>query len=231
VKTIGLVGGLGPESTLDYYRLIVEGYGERTGREGSPHLVVDSVELPVAVRLLQAGDTQGLTTMLLESLRRLARAEAEIGALGANTPHVVFEDLAPRSPLPLVSIVTSTRDAAVAHGLRRLGLIGTRFTMTARFYPDVMQRAGLALVTPPPAEQDEIHAAYMGELVRGVFRDATRERLLDVVRRMRARDGVDGVILGGTELPLLLREAQVPDVAWLDTTRIHVSAILDAASA
>ena len=131
-----------------------------------------------------------------------------------------------RSPLPLVSIVEATCAAARAQGLRRLGLFGTRFTMQGRFYPDVFTRSGIELVVPAAAEQEYIHEKYMSELVLGVVLPETRARLLEVVDRLRRQENIDGLILGGTELPLILRDAREAGVPLLDTTRIHVEAIV-----
>jgi aspartate racemase len=143
-------------------------------------------------------------------------AGAEIAIIAANTPHMVFDELQRRSPVPLVSIVEATCAEVAARGLRKPALFGTRFTMQASFYPE-------AFVRPTPEEQDVIHAIYFGELANGIFRDESRARLVAIVDAMRERDGIDSVILGGTELPLILHEASVP---LLDTTRIHVAAAL-----
>jgi len=143
---------------------------------------------------------------------------------------MVFDRVQPRVAIPLVSIVTATADVAEAQGLKRLGLLGTRFTAQARFYPDVFAARGLEIVTPDTADIDYVHEKYVGELVEGRFLDSTREGLVAVMERMRDRAGVDGVILGGTELPLILRDVPFP-LPLLDTTRIHVDATLLAALA
>lgn len=144
------------------------------------------------------------------------RAHAEVALVAANTPHMVFDELQRRSPIPLVSIVEATCAEVAARGLRKPALFGTRFTMQSHFYPD-------DFVRPSAEEQDVIHGIYFGELVKGIFRDESRARLLAIIDAMLARHGIDGVILGGTELPLILHEAPVP---LLDTTRIHVAAAL-----
>jgi aspartate racemase len=221
----GIVGGIAPGSTVDYYRSIIATYRERTGDGSYPPLLIDSIDLQRMLRLV-ATDLPGLVQYLAAEIERLARAGADFAALASNTPHVVFDDLRRRSPIPLLSIVDATCEAAKELGLRRLGLLGTRFTMEGRFYPDVFSRAGIALVSPPPDALARVHARYMDELVNGVFRPETRSELVQVVDGMRERDGIDGVILAGTELPLLLRgvESAVP---LLDTTQIHVRAIVD----
>ena len=222
MKIAGIIGGLGPESTVDYYQALLRTWRERRPDGSAPAIVITSIDLQRMVGLVTAGRLADMTEYLLGECRRLAAAGADFGLISANTPHVVFDDLAPRSPLPLISIVETTRDAARARGLRRLALLGTRFTMQGRFYPGAFERAGMVIVTPRPDEQAFIHDTYMGELVNGVFRDEARQRFHAIVRRLRADELVDGVILGGTELPLLLRDPVEAGIPLLDTTRLHV---------
>jgi aspartate racemase len=222
VKTLGIVGGIAPESTIDYYRQIVATYRERRGDGSYPAILIDSIDLKRMLELVSVQDLTGLTDYLLVAVRNLARAGAEVGLLASNTPHLVFDDLARQSPIPLISIVEATCDAARALGLTKVGLLGTRFTMQARFYPETFARHGMTVFVPEPEEQEYVHERYMGELVQAVFRPETREGVLAIVARMKARDGIEGVILGGTELPLLFREGAPPGIPVLDTTRIHV---------
>ena len=226
MKTAGIIGGIGPESTIEYYRLAVALYRERTGDGSYPPLLINSIDLSKMLGLIGESRLPELTDYLLGEVEKLARAGADFGALAANTPHVVFEPLQQRSTIPLISIVESTCRAAGARGLRRVGLLGTRFTMQASFYPESLARSGIALALPTSEEQDYIHEKYMGELLKGVFRSETRERLLAVVERLRTKDGIDGVILGGTELPLILSDEKQAGLPLLDTTRIHVGEIV-----
>lgn len=225
MKTAGIVGGIGPESTVDYYRSIIAAYRERKPDGSAPAIVIDSIDVQKMLQLA-ASDLPGLVEYLAAELRRLAGAGADFALLAANTPHIVFEELERRSPVPLVSIVEVSCQAARAMGLRRLGLLGTRFTMEGRFYPEVFSRAGITLVPPREDERALVHGRYMGELLEGVFSPETRAELLRVVDRMKERDGVEGVILAGTELPLVLRDADA-GIPFLDTTRLHVAAVVD----
>jgi len=227
LKTAGIIGGIGPESTIDYYRLIIASYRERTRDAGYPPILINSIDLKRLVDLITDGALPAVTDLLIGELRRLAQAGADFGLLAANTPHIVFDDLRRLSPLPLLSIVEATRDGARSLGLKTVGLLGTRFTMQGRFYPDVFEAAGIALVTPAPDEQTFIHDRYMSELVNGVFTQPTRDRFLSISRRLAEEDGIKGLILGGTELPLLMRGAEVPGVPFLDTTRLHVEQVVD----
>jgi aspartate racemase len=139
---------------------------------------------------------------------------------------MVFDEISRQSPIPLLSIVQATCDAAKALGLTRLGLFGTRFTMQGRFYPDVFGREGMTLAVPAQDEQAYIHDKYMTELVNGIIVPETRERLLGIVGRLREREGIQGLILGGTELPLILRGDMATGIPFLDTTQIHVKRIV-----
>ena len=229
MKTIGIVGGTGPESTIDYYRLIIAAYRERVTDGSYPPLIINSIDLKKVSDFLAANELAGLAELLVREVQTLVRAGAEIGLIAANTPHIVFDEVACQSPIPLVSIVEATCEAAKTLGLKRLGLFGTRYTMQGRFYPDVFSRADITLVTPGADEQAYIHEKYMGELVLGIFLDETREGLLAIIERMRKREAIEGVILAGTELPLILREVTAGGIPFLDTARIHVKAIVEQA--
>ena len=221
---VGLVGGLGPESTIDYYRRILAAW-ERDEPHSAPALLIDSLDVKLGLRLVEH-DRAGLVEYLLASLDRLRRAGVDFAVLTANTPHLVFDDLAARTPVPLLSIVEVCADEAARRGLSRLALLGTRFTMEARFYPTVFGRRGMTVVAPEPADRTWLHERYVGELLKGDFRAETREGVVGLVERLRGRERVEAVILGGTELPLLLTDAAVAGLPVLDTTALHVAAIV-----
>jgi aspartate racemase len=227
MKTVGIIGGTGPEATVDYYQRIIASYREQTQDESYPQIIINSINLKTMVSLLEANDLTGLTKFLLIEVGKLAGAGANFGLLSANTPHVVFDELNAQSPIPLISIVEATCEAAARLQLKRLGLFGTRFTMEGRFYPEVFSRKGMTLVLPDKEERAYIHDKYVNELVLGNFLPETRERLLMIADRLREQDGIEALILGGTELPLILRDdADDRRIPFLDTTRIHVAAIV-----
>jgi aspartate racemase len=224
VATLGIVGGLGPESTIDYYRRILEKW-KRHDPSSSPSIIIDSLDVDRGLRLVEH-DRAALVEYLSASVGRLASAGADFAAMAANTPHVVFDDLVAHSPIPIVSIVEACAEEAQRRGLRRLGLLGTRFTMEGTFYPAVFARRGMAVVSPTAEERTWIHDRYVGQLLKGDFRDETRDGVISVVRRLREQEKIDGVILGGTELTLLLSAPIVEDIPALDTTALHVDAIV-----
>jgi aspartate racemase len=225
MKTLGIIGGLGPESTIEYYKFLIAAYREQQTDGSYPSLFINSVNLTKVVDLITANRLAEVTEYLAAEVNRLALAGAELGLVSANTPHIVFDEIQRRSRIPLISIVEAAREEAVSRGLKKLLLLGTRFTMQGRFYPDVFSKAGIQLVVPNAAERDYIHEKYMGELLKGIILPETRAGLLEIVNRLKRQEQIQGVILAGTELPLILRGAG-GDMPFLDTTEIHVTAAM-----
>jgi aspartate racemase len=222
---LGIVGGLGPESTIDYYRLLVEGHRARHGGQ-DPELVLFSASLSRMLALQNAGRRSELISYLLEALEALHRAGAGLALIASNTPHEYFQELQQAAPLPLLSIVEATCREAAARGLARLGLLGTGFTMRGQFYQQVFTRQGIAVVVPSAEEQAHIHERIFAELELGRVVPETRRRFLQVVRRLQAEEGIDGLILGCTELPLMFPGDEL-GIPFLNTSRIHVEAALE----
>jgi aspartate racemase len=227
VRTAGIIGGVGPESTIDYYRSIVAAYRERRGDGSYPSIIINSIDLNRLMQWWHAGEHPPVIEYLSTEVQKLARAGADFGLLAANTPHIVFNEVQQQSPIPLISIVQVTCDAAMAMGFKKLGIFGTRFTMQGRFYPDVLDQAGIELALPAAAEMDYIHDIYVNQLLKGQFLSETKARLRAIAERMRTEQGIQGLILAGTELPLLLRDVGECGVVFLDTTQIHVRAIVE----
>ena len=226
MKTVGIVGGIAPESTIEYYRQIIDAYRQQSSAGNYPSILINSINLTKMIELITGNELAAVTEYLLAALDKLARAGADFAVLASNTPHIVFDEVRARSALPLISIVEAACAEAETLGLKRIGLFGTRFTMQATFYRDVFSRAGIQIVLPNEAEQDYIHSHYMDELINGIFLPETKMRLLQIVDQLKERSQVEGIILGGTELPLILREDEHNGVPFLDTTKIHVKQIV-----
>ena len=226
MKTLGIIGGLGPESTIDYYGKIIALYRERTGDGSYPQFIINSINMKKGLDFMEANNLAGMAEYLLEEIGKLARAGATFGLISANTPHIVFDQVASKAPIPLISIVEATCAAAKARTLKRLALFGTRYTMQATFYPKVFSREGIELLVPGMGDQTYIHDKYLNELVSGKFLSETHAALLAIVDRMQAKHDIDGVILAGTELPLILRDREHTGIPFLDTTEIHCEAAL-----
>ena len=227
MRTIGIIGGLGPESTIDYYRSIIARYRGRSPQGEYPHIIINSLDVDKGIAMLDAGRLDDLADYLAAGLEALVRAGADFACIAANTPHLVFDELQRRSAIPLLSIVRATSNRAKALGLTKVGLFGTGFTMRASFYPDEFARAGITLVVPKASEREFIHRKYIGELLNNQFLPETKTEILSIASRMKVEDGVEALILAGTELPLLLRGSNVAGIEFLDTTVIHVEAIVD----
>jgi len=226
MKSVGIIGGVGPESTIDYYRSIIAEYQKQKADGTYPPILINSIDLKKMLGLVEANDLATLIAYLVDEIGKLARAGAEFGVLASNTPHLVFDELSLRSPIPLLSIVRATCEVAKSSGWKKLGLFGSAYTMRAKFYPEVFSSAGIAVITPDSTEQNYIHEKYMSEFVKGVFLPETRESLLKISDRLREQQGIQGLILGGTELPLILRDVPDRGIPFLDTAQIHVKAVV-----
>jgi aspartate racemase len=220
MKTIGIVGGIGPESTIDYYRLIVAA--------GHTQIIINSVAVQQLLGMMMKGDATGVADYLSSAVEQLANAGSDVAIIAANTPHVAFDEVQRRSRIPMVSIVEAVADHVAAAGMTKVGLLGTRFTMSGRFYPDVFARRGLSVVPPAAGDLDYVHDKYIGEFLHNQFLPETRNGVLQVIERMQQEIGVQAVILGGTELPILLRSEAHRGLPLLDTTKIHAQAVLSA---
>lgn len=224
MKKIGIIGGLGPEATVDYYKRIVEFFHEHNQSLSTPEIIIYSVDIAHVFELITEQHWDGLAQWLVEKVVALKNAGANFAVISANTPHIVFDRVQAQSPLPLISIVEATLESTKAAGLKRLGLLGTKFTMESNFFGDRFSKEGITVVVPTDQEQQYIHEKLVSEIELGIFNDATRRQLLSIIMGMLDRDNLDAVILGCTELPLILSE-DVLEVPFLNTTAIHVAAI------
>jgi aspartate racemase len=225
MKTLGLIGGTGPESTIEYYRLLTAQYREKADG-ASPLLIINSINLKDMIEWMGANELGKVADSLVNAFAQLQRAGADFGALTANTAHIVFDEVKQRCNLPLISMVEAVCERVQALGFKTVGLFGTRYTMQAPFYPSVFSRTDVKLVMPNAQEQEFIHDKYLNELLKDLFLPETRTALLAIADEMKARDGIEALILGGTELPLVLRDEEHNGIRLLDTTRIHVDRLI-----
>jgi len=227
MKRIGILGGVSAESTVLYYRTITREVVRRTGRADYPEIIIYSVSFGDFARLQHAGEWDLITARMVAVFQALHRAGAQLGLIAANTLHAVFPEVARRSPIPLLSIVEATACEAKRLGLERVGLLGTRFTMEGDFYRRGMGEVGIEVIVPDPGEREEIHRIIYQELARGLIREDSRARVIGIAEKL-IRKGAQGIILGCTELPLLIPKDSL-DVAILNTAEIHALAALEAA--
>jgi aspartate racemase len=227
MKRIGILGGMGPEATLDYYKEIINSFKDENGDLNYPEIIIYSLNLSELLGLMKANKYEQAILLLLEKIVALKQAGAEFAAISANTPHMFFDQISEKSPVPLISIVEATCDEALIRGLKRPGLFGTGFTMNASFYPDVFKKRGLDVVLPEKEDKELINYKVFSEIELGIFKDETRELLIGIISKMVKNQQIDSIILGCTELPLILTQSAYAGVPVLNTTLIHVRAIVD----
>ncbi len=225
MKTIGIVGGIGPETTVEYYQRIIALYREKTDDQ-FPSILINSINARPMIAAMNGGRLGEVTSIMVDAIQKLKDAGADFAVMASNTPHIVFDEIQPRSALPLLSIVEAAANAAARRGMKKIGLLGTKFTMGGTFYQRVFEGHGITLIVPDAEERAYVHEKYMGELFYNVIRDETRNALTDIVSNMAKRDGIEAVILGGTELSLIFRDPACAGLPVLDTTQIHVDAIV-----
>lgn len=228
-KTIGMIGGIAPASTIDYYQRIISRFQERTGQRDYPSLIINSINMNQMIDMINHDHLDELVDYLSEEIFVLEKAGAKVIFLASNTPHIVYRPLVSRVRTKMVSIIDATIAYAQSKGYHRLGLFGTLSTMEGDFYQEGFEAAGMEIITPMPDERKYIHKIYMEELARGRFMPETKSRLLAIANRMYQEGQIDSLILGGTELPLILKSSDMEDIELLNTTKIHVEQILDAA--
>lgn len=226
MKKIGIVGGLGPESTIDYYRGIIDAFKPTYAKLGYPEIAIESVDLHVFTEDAQTGDWDRIAATLIERFEILHRGGAQFGAIASNTPHKVFNQVQAGTDLPLLSIVQAARDYTLKLGLKRVCLLGTGFTMKSDFYQRAFLEAGIDVIVPDPQEIEYIQDKIFSEVEFGIIKEETKSRFLSIIDRIESQHHVAGLILGCTELPMLLK-AQDISLQYIDTTAVHISAIVE----
>lgn len=225
MKKIGLIGGLGPESTFDYYRNIIASFRESYEQTGFPEIVIDSLDMKNFISLVEGGKWEAIIQLISIRCEILRRAGAEIGAMASNTPHAVFDAIQAKTDLPLLSIVTATCDFARTLNVRSLCLLGTRFTMTSDYYQEEFDKFGMRLTTPDTDEIELIQRILFKEIELGIIRHESKNQILSIIERIRRDHAVEGVILACTELPLILSQKDLT-IQCINPSRIHVDALV-----
>lgn len=226
-KKIGLIGGLGPEATVDYYNSLIDIFKEENqGNLDYPEILIYSVNLGYLISNMKKKDYETARRYISEKIAALERAGAGMVALTANTPHLFFDSLRQEAGVPMISIVEAAAKEAQRLGIRRAGLLGTRFTMEERFFHDVFRKSGIEVVSPGADDIEIIHHKLFTEIELGIFKDETRQQLIGIIAKMKADSHIDGIILGCTEFPLILPDSHYAGIPALNTTRIHVNEIV-----
>lgn len=230
MKKIGLVGGMTPESTMIYYRTLIElGRNRWDDPLRNPVILIYSINLAEITAQQTVGDEDGVVRSLVDALHRLRRAGAEIAALTANTPHVFFDRIAAAAGLPLVSIVEAARNRAVRLGVSKVLLLGTAATMESSMYPEALAEEGIETIVPDDAERGFVNRSIFEELAVGEVTAELRARYIELCRRRIQDDCIEAVLMACTEIPLVLRDGDLP-APLIDTARCHAEAIFERAA-
>jgi aspartate racemase len=224
-RKIGILGGMSPESTSTYYEHITRTYTKRFGDFGYPEILIYSVSFQKFVDWQRAGQWDAAAREMAEALESLRLAGADFGLIATNTMHIVFEDVQRAVKMPLLSIVDATSEAILAAGLRSVGLMGTVFTMRERFFRDRLAQSGIEVLVPETDDQDRMNEVIYQELCSGRILPASRSMFLEIIERLRAA-GAQGIVLGCTEIPLLVRP-QDCDLPLFNTTLLHAEKALN----
>lgn len=227
MKKLGIIGGIGPESTIDYYRSIVTKFQEKIGsKEELPELFINSINMYKMYNFLKNGQTEELIHYLSDAVQKLASVGADFVAMSGNTPHIVFDRIQEKVQVPMISIVEETYSKAQELSLKKIGLIGTKFTMENDFYKKPFIAHNMEIVLPNPSEQEYIHGKLVEELFNGIVNSETKKGFLNIIDQMINRDGIQGIILGCTEIPMLIKNGDL-NIHSLNTTEIHIHKIVD----
>jgi aspartate racemase len=225
MKTIGILGGLGPESTIEYYRGIIRALHSKTPDSDYPQIIIYSANMTELWKIIQTKRFDTLVTWLTEKIKSLHDAGADFAVIASNTPHIVFEEVKSRSPIPMLSIVEETCKKAESLGLKKCGLFGTGFTMQSSFYQDYFSKKGISIVVPENDAQKYLNEKIFSELEEGIIKDQTRNQLLKIVKKMIETQSIDSLLLACTELPLILNKDEY-GIPFLSTTAIHIESIV-----
>jgi aspartate racemase len=226
MKTIGLLGGMSWESSSEYYRILNESVKARLGGFHSADCLMLSVDFDEVETLQHQNDWDALTEMMIDAAQRIEAGGAELLVICTNTMHKMAPEMQAAIQIPLLHIADAAGEAITAQGLHSVGLLGTKFTMEGDFYRKRLnEKFGLTVLIPEEADRETVHNTIYGELVKGEINPASRQAFVEIIKGLESK-GAKGVILGCTEIPLLVKQADVP-IPIFDTTRIHAEAAVD----
>ncbi|QQK74754.1 amino acid racemase [Salicibibacter cibarius] len=227
MKRAGIVGGLGPESTVDYYQSFIHMYQENvSSNKVLPELFINSINMYNIFHYISENQMDELVNYVGGAAQKLEEIGADFVIIAANTPHIVFDEVREQVNVPMISIVEATYAKADERGLQNVGLLGTKFTMEHDFFKKPFLASDKKIVVPTEHEQAFLHEKIVDELENGIVKQDTKDAFLKIINRMIGEENLDGLILGCTELPMILNKDDV-DVALLDTMEIHVDKMVE----
>jgi len=224
-KKIGILGGLSPESTATYYEYITREYTRRYGDYGYPEIIIYSVNFQEFVDWQNQDRWDLAADKMIEIFRALEKAGADFGLIASNTMHIVFDKVQREISIPLINIIEVTAETIKKDGIKTVGLLGTLFTMSKDFYKAGLETRGIITLVPDRKDQEFVNSVIYEELTRGLIKPESREGYVKVVKKLKEK-GAEGIVLGCTEIPLLIKEKDC-GVRLYDTTLIHAEKALN----
>ncbi len=224
-KIIGMIGGLSPESTAAYYQYITRQYTERFGDYGYPEIIIYSVRFQDYVDWGNEGRWSEIARDMIKAARALESAGADFGIIATNTMHIAFDEVQAAVEMPFVHLIDATAEVIKDRGFSNVGLLGTKFTMNMPFYKDRLAANQIDAIVPDESDQEEVNRVIYDELVKGDVLETSRDRFAEIISKLKGR-GAEGVILGCTEIPLLISQEH-SSLPLFDTTTIHAQKALE----
>jgi aspartate racemase len=224
MKRIGIVGGLSPESTIYYYKYITHRYTQQFGDYGYPHIIIYSVTFQDFVDWGKADDWKAIEDNLSDALLALEKTGADFAIIATNTMHYLYDSLVERTNIPILNLLEAVSEHAEKLGIKKLGLLGTKFTMTHGFYPNALSKVGVETIVPDSEDQKVVNDIIFHELTKGIITGESKDRYLKIIKKLVDKKA-EGVILGCTEIPLLIKQEDLK-IHVLDSSEIHAEAAL-----
>lgn len=225
MNKLGLIGGTGVESTIMYYRYLAYGVKEKLKKEFLPNLSIESLSVFKVLNFCENKDYEGLTRYLLKGIENLKACGCEYATFTGITPHIVFEEVAKLSPLPLISIIEASKEHALKQGFKKIALFATKPTMSGDFFQKPFERSGIEVLLPNEAEKEFIGRKIKDEIEHGIIKNSTKAEFIDIANRLISAQNVNAIVLGCTELPLLFNDVKL-DVPFIDVMQVHIDELI-----
>lgn len=225
MKKAGIIGGLGPVSTLEYYKGIIDGYRAIAGLDCYPHIVINSINMTELLDHVSCGNIDALVDLIVQSVEDLAKAGADFAAIASNTPHIAINEIVKKAVLPIISIVDVNCEYAKDKGYKNIAVIGTKFTMKSGLYSKPMQLKGINAFVPDAEDIETIQHLIFPDLENGIVNTEDKKQMIMISEKYIRKHGCDALLLGCTEIPLMIKENDI-SVPVINTMQVHIDAII-----
>jgi aspartate racemase len=225
MKIIGILGGMGPESTVDYYKGIINGYRKIKGENNYPQIYLNSINMTKMLEYVRSNEYEKLIDLLILNINKLESIGADFVAISSNTPHIVIDEIIKKVDIPIINIVEETRKAAQNKRLKKTLLTGTLFTMNSTFFQKEFSQNNIECIVPDDIEKKIIQDIIFPDLENGIINEKDKATFIKICNKITIEENIDGIILGCTELPLLIKETDF-NISVLNTMEIHINSIV-----